>query len=150
MTPDKTIKEPWENVKWGKPRKFKNPDELWAKAIEYFAWVDENPFKEERVAGSKEGPRLIDVSKRRPYTEAAFCMYANIGTSTFDDYQNREEYSGVTKEVKKIIRNQKFEGATAGFFNANIIARDLGLADKTESKVEVKSHEEALKELGDD
>jgi hypothetical protein len=30
---------------------------------------------------------------------------------------------------------QKFEGAASGAFNANIIARDLGLADKTEMKV---------------
>ena len=31
-----------------------------------------------------------------------------------------------------VIRTQKFEGASAGLLNANIIARDLGLSDKTE------------------
>ena len=32
--------------------------------------------------------------------------------------------------MKEIIYNQKYSGAAAGFFNANIIARDLGLANK--------------------
>jgi hypothetical protein len=30
---------------------------------------------------------------------------------------------------------QKFEGAAVGAFNSNIIARDLGLIDRTELKV---------------
>ncbi|MDC9826565.1 terminase small subunit, partial [Devosia sp. ZB163] len=34
--------------------------------------------------------------------------------------------------VDEIIRAQKFEGAAAGLLNPNIIARDLGLADKQE------------------
>lgn len=35
-------------------------------------------------------------------------------------------------EAEEIIRRQKFEGAAADLFNPNIIARDLGLADKSE------------------
>ena len=38
----------------------------------------------------------------------------------------------VTKKVEQIIYNQKFAGATAGLMNPNIIARDLGLSDKTD------------------
>ena len=34
--------------------------------------------------------------------------------------------------MKQIIKTQKFEGAAAELLNANIIARDLGLADKKE------------------
>ena len=34
--------------------------------------------------------------------------------------------------MEEIIRQQKFEGAAANLLNANIIARDLGLADKAE------------------
>ena len=39
---------------------------------------------------------------------------------------------GVIREAEEIIRRQKFEGASADLLNANIIARDLGLADKAE------------------
>ena len=34
--------------------------------------------------------------------------------------------------MDEIIRTQKFEGASADLLNPNIIARDLGLADKSE------------------
>ena len=36
------------------------------------------------------------------------------------------------RSIEKTIYKQKFDGATAGSFNANIIARDLGLKDKTD------------------
>jgi hypothetical protein len=39
----------------------------------------------------------------------------------------------VITRIDKYIYNQKFEGAAAGFLNPNIIARDLGLADKTDN-----------------
>ena len=32
--------------------------------------------------------------------------------------------------IDSIIRTQKFEGAAADLFNANIISRDLGLVDR--------------------
>lgn len=44
----------------------------------------------------------------------------------------REGFGSVTTRAEEIIRRQKFEGAAAEFLNANIIARDLGLADKSE------------------
>lgn len=34
--------------------------------------------------------------------------------------------------MEEIIRTQKFEGASADLLNPNIIARDLGLAEKQE------------------
>ncbi len=36
----------------------------------------------------------------------------------------------VITRIKETIFTQKFEGASADLLNANIIARDLGLADK--------------------
>ncbi len=50
----------------------------------------------------------------------------------------KEEYKdffGVYTRISQIIRTQKFEGAAVGLFNANIIARDLGLADKQSSEL---------------
>ncbi|WP_290688531.1 terminase small subunit [Haematobacter sp. UBA3484] len=42
------------------------------------------------------------------------------------------DLSEVITRVEQIIRTQKFEGAAADLLNPNIIARELGLADKTE------------------
>jgi hypothetical protein len=38
--------------------------------------------------------------------------------------------------VREIIENNQFEGATVGTFNANIIARKLGLSEKQDLKSE--------------
>ena len=38
----------------------------------------------------------------------------------------------VIHKIEDCIYNQKFEGAIIGLYNANIIARDLGLSDKNE------------------
>jgi hypothetical protein len=38
----------------------------------------------------------------------------------------------VTTRVDEIIRTQKFQGAAADLLNPNIIARDLGLSEKSE------------------
>ena len=49
-----------------------------------------------------------------------------------------KDFSQVITRIGKIIYDQKFSGAASGFFNANIIARDLGLADKKEIDADVK------------
>ena len=58
------------------------------------------------------------------------CNFIDLAISNFKEYEKREDYQAVTTRVRQIIYNQKFEGAASGFLNANIIARDLGLADK--------------------
>jgi poly(A) polymerase Pap1 len=42
------------------------------------------------------------------------------------------DFSTVITDIEKTIYTQKFQGASADLLNANIIARDLGLSDKTE------------------
>jgi hypothetical protein len=57
----------------------------------------------------------------------------NIDEDTLNTYgkaDTHKEFHGVVTRVKDIIYTQKFEGASAGLLNPNIIARDLGLADK--------------------
>jgi len=41
-------------------------------------------------------------------------------------------FSTVIADIEAVIKSQKFQGAAAGLLNANIIARDLGLADKSD------------------
>jgi hypothetical protein len=44
--------------------------------------------------------------------------------------RKNKDFSEVIHAIEEIIRTQKFEGAAVGAFNANIIARDLGMVDK--------------------
>ena len=114
----------------GSDRKY-TPQELWDKAVDYFKWVEDNPLLEEKVFGS--GFRGT-VNKMRAMTIIEFCVFAGIARSTFQLYEKDEAYSAITACIRDIIYSQKFTGAAAGLLESNIIARELGLADKQEVK----------------
>ena len=61
-------------------------------------------------------------------------MFLNIDKDTWYQYSKREDFTNICKKVDEVIRQQKFEGAAAGFLNHAIIARDLGLADRRETE----------------
>ena len=44
-----------------------------------------------------------------------------------------KDFLGVIDEIEAAIYTQKLEGAADGLFNSNIIARELGLTEKTEN-----------------
>lgn len=113
--------------------KFKDGDELWSACTEYFEWVDDNPLKEEKIA-QFQGEFVRDtVEKMRAMTISGLCIFLNITTTTWKEWRtSRDDLSAVINMVDDIIRTQKFEGASANLLNANIIARDLGLSDKSE------------------
>lgn len=51
-----------------------------------------------------------------------------------------EDFLNVITWAENTIYNQKFEGAAAGIYNANIIARDLGLREGVDNKVTGNIH----------
>ena len=122
--------------KHGKDKRF-TAEELWNEACEYFQWCDSHPLmKAEAVRGGVMSGQIIEVPIKRPYTLHGLCIFMGVNTKYFNDLKDslRERpdinYSEVITRIEEIIYCNKFEGAVAGFFNANIIARDLGLTDK--------------------
>ena len=75
---------------------------------------------------------MADLPKMRAMTIGGLCIFLDIDRTTWIEYASREGFSQVTTRVEAVIRDQKFTGASAGLLNPNIIARDLGLADKSE------------------
>lgn len=122
----------WRFTNPGRPRIFETPEALWAKACEYFEYQEANPWQEERIASDRGEPIHISVDKCVPFTLEGFRLFSNITDACWHAYTQRPEFTKVCKQVMEVIRNQKFAGAAAGFFNHAIIARDLGLADKKE------------------
>lgn len=111
---------------------FANPDQLWDACVEYFEWVEENPLNESQAFAYQGSVQLAEIPKMRAMTLAGLCIFLDIARSTWDEYRTAEGFSEVSTRVDEIIRAQKFEGAAAGLLNPSIIARDLGLADKSE------------------
>jgi len=111
---------------------FKKPEHLLNAACEYFDWCHENPLIEMKAFASGGDVVQEPIPKMRPFTIGGLCIFLDIGTSTWSDYKAKDDFSAVTRQIDEIIRDQKFTGAASGFFNANIIARDLGLKDASE------------------
>lgn len=111
---------------------FASPEDLWEASVEYFAWVEDNPLWEDKVTSYQGINTHEPVAKMRAMTVDGLCIFLDIGKQTWYDYSARDDFSEITTRIESVIRSQKFAGAAAELLNANIIARDLGLADKSE------------------
>lgn len=133
----------WRRVdpdKLGRPPRFKKPKELWEEAVQYFQHCEDNPIQTYETTSSHKGVYSKVVEHRVPYTWDGLCVYLNV--CNLDHYKTKPEFSEVLTHIDKTIRNQKFSGAASGIFNANIIARDLGLVDKREDNVTILTESE--------
>ena len=111
---------------------FATADDLETACIEYFEWVEANPLYSAEAFAYQGVVTIEPIAKMRAMTMSGLCIFLDIDRTTWADYAAREDFIPVTTRAEEIIRTQKFEGASAGLLNANIIARDLGLADKSE------------------
>lgn len=139
----------WERrSKHGRDTLFESPELMWEAACEYFKWCEDNPFKEQDFVGKDVVE--INRNKMRPFTMHGLCLYLGCGTAYFRNFKNEErakkgDFKSVIEKIEETIYNQKFSGAAAGFLNANLIARDLGLVDKKELDASVKTAVQTFK-----
>ena len=158
--------------KHGRDRLFETPKELWEACCEYFRHCDENPFLEAVQGKSckpiqvEEGkfilaPEIIELPKMKPYTLHGLVGYLNASINFFNMFEESlkskvekdktdiisSDFLLVITRAREIIYNQKFTGAASGFFNSNIIARDLGLADKNETAINAVEFKKTVSDL---
>ena len=112
------------------------PEELLDKANEYFQWCLDNPFLEEQLFHYQGAITSGHATKMRAFTIQGFCNFAEIVLQTFLNYEKKQDFIDVCTRIRGIIENQQFEGAASGFLNPSIIARKLGLVDKSEVKTD--------------
>lgn len=111
---------------------FTDPDQLWSAASEYFAWVEANPLYEDKIFSYQGDITHAPAAKMRAMTLSGLCIFLDIDKTTWENYTKREDFFRITAQIAEIIRTQKFEGAASDLLNANIIARELGMADRQE------------------
>jgi hypothetical protein len=117
---------------------------MWDAACEYFQWCIDNPwYRNEAIKGGDRAGQIIQIPTSRPFTMQGLCAYLNCNTVYFNNFElgikdgtrkvsedEKKGFSEIIHAIKETIYQQKFEGAAVGAYNANIIARDLGLTDK--------------------
>lgn len=116
----------------GAGKAFKTPEILWDAAVEYFQWVDDNPLWEQRLVTYLGSYRRVDVPKKRMMTIEGLCIFLGVTSVTWRNYRNYEGYGNVCTAIEEIIFNQAIEGAAANQLNQLIVARKLGLKEKSE------------------
>jgi len=127
--------KPWlVSSKMGRPIIFSQTEMLLEAAKEYFNWCDVHPLYEYRIAIEKSMPKVVRVPRIRVYTIHGLCMYCNATSVFWKDFKNsiasnNQNFSLVIQFIEDVIYRQKFEAAACDLLNANIIGRDLGLAD---------------------
>jgi hypothetical protein len=126
--------------KHGRDRLFASDELLWEACCEYFQWVEDNPLFEMKPFAYQGEVVQEPVAKMRAMTINGLCLFLNIDLTTWRAWREVDDFSIVVAKAEQIIYEQKFTGAAADLLNANIIARDLGLAEKrqVESTATVK------------
>jgi hypothetical protein len=117
--------------KLGRNPIFKTPEILEEKVFEYFKWVDENPIISKKTTVSDKGTFTNTDTLQRPYTWDG--LYVFLDVYDLEHYKTKQEFSNIITRIDRIIKTQKFEGASVGIFNSNIIARDLGLKENVDN-----------------
>lgn len=124
--------------KHGRDKIFTTPETMLDAAFDYFKWCEDNPLKKAIVYQGAVSPEPEELM--RAMTIKGLCIFWGVNTFYLNDFvgnldlekQEDKDFSQVINTIKEIIETQKFEGASAGLLNPNIIARDLGLTDKKE------------------
>ena len=124
----------------GRPPKFKTPEELEAKADEYFRWCDANPIRiyKRKDAGANQTAKNGSGVKsqegeafaNRPYTLDGLGLW--VGIVNWRDFRANhanDEFSTVITALEARVRDQQVSGAMVGVYNSNLTARLNGIAD---------------------
>jgi hypothetical protein len=120
--------------KHGRDHKYK-PEQLWDEFQDYYDWIQENPMiKYDVIRSGERAGEPVEIKMPRPLTIEGFCVFADITEHTFRSYEENKDFIPVTTRIRKSIETNQLEGASAGLYNPNIIARKLGLADKQQTE----------------
>jgi hypothetical protein len=141
---------PKGHPRWGNPLNPKKytPEKLWTKALEYFEWVENHPWwineqlKQKPIIPKDSGLNveeikeiinpIIQVPRQRAYTLLGFCIYADISHETFRTYEKDQTFLGVCARIREIIEDTMLNGGLSEVFEKGLVARKLGLIEKTD------------------
>ena len=129
--------------KHGRSRIIQDPQFLLDAANEYFQACIDDPLKVMDFKG--KDAELVHYEKPRVFQKIGVARYCGVNDweviKSLEKVSNEKlssEFSQVIKYIESVIYEQKFENAAVGIFNPVLMARDLRIADVSESSVVVK------------
>lgn len=142
---------PQENQFWklrckhDRDKIFSSPDLLWDVSCEYFEWCEAHPLLEVSIKGKDNTE--VAIPKLRPFTLRGLCLYIGCNEAYINQLEKysaekndkaSHDFLDVISRIRDVIYTQKFEGAAVGLFSHNIIARELGLAEKPDGRADIQ------------
>lgn len=118
---------------------FSDPDVLYAACEEYFQWSEDNPIMVAEPVKFQGAGTLMQVPKLRAMTMKELFRFIGISAQGWYEYKAKPDFSEICTQIEDTVFIQKFQGAAADQLNPSIIARELGLADKTEVTTKEKA-----------
>ena len=120
-----------------KHKYIETPERLWELFTQFVEHENSNPMYKVEYVG-KDGDQ-VDTPLQVPITFEAFeCWLADkeiindLGNYSSNLNGAYDDYLPIITRIRNNCFAQNFKGASVGLFNANIIARKLGLSDKKE------------------
>jgi hypothetical protein len=123
-----------------KQKYIESPEKLWEYFLAYVEHESNNPmFKREYVG--KDGIE-VNTPLQVPITFEGFECYlqdqdiiSHLGDYSANKDGKYQTYSTIIMRIRQNCFVQNFKGASVGLFNANIIAKKLGLIEKSQTTI---------------
>ena len=126
-----------------KHKYIETPERMWELFEQYVVDTKKTP-KFENILIQKTGD-IVQVPRERPISFIGFenWLYKNAIISQLRTYEQNDndsykEYLPIITRIKAFIYEDKADGATVGIFNSSIVARELGLSDKSDVETTIK------------
>jgi len=120
----------------GRKKKFSSPVEFWEAFVEYVQHTADNPlFRNDAIKSGEHTGKIIQIPTQRPLTRIGFSSYIGMTWQGVENYGKEETYKDffeVYTRAMQIIDTNQVEGAIAGLYNANIVARIQGIKEQTD------------------
>lgn len=127
------------NAKGGRPRKFARPSLLLNAFQDYLEDRKQRTIRLEDLESGYIGNSGVNKTKTKvvhhPLSIADFCVFLGCSRQWWGNLP--DEFNEVKGIISDYIFTYQLKGAETGAFNANIVARELGLADKKEESVKI-------------
>jgi len=133
-------------MKTGRHKLIDSPEQLIDMFERYKDKINGAPIlKQEMIKGGPRAGDIVELEYQRPYTWAGFqtFIYKEVGLVKLEDYRTNKQgryadFQDAIDQISSEMFSQKLEGAAVGIFQHNIIAMELGLAQKHEQKMTVE------------
>ena len=123
----------------GKHKYIETPEKLWELFESYVLHEKQNPMYKQEYVGKDGRTELTPLET--PITFEGFECYlmdkgiiGDLGDYASNKNEKYSEYSTIITRIRKNCFVHNFRGASVGLFNANIIAKKLGLSEKVETQ----------------